>query len=165
MNSKRRGFTLFFVILLLLPFIGCAGLSSYGKLYLELNGRDTVTIEQLVERWQDYDVYYAGVSAHRPSAILFDPKGDNRVIQVHHWWVRVDRIETLLELVKWLRFDIKYDPAVRMVLSPDDRLFGYMYTAWNYARILVVDEKTLWVDDLSIPPEYRDSGGFEKVVR
>lgn len=164
MKSKNTRFTVFFMILVLFPFIGCA-CSSYGKLHLEFNGKDRLSIARLAERWQDYEIHYAGVSVHRPSAILFDPKGDDRALEVHRWWIRVDRKETLLELVKWLRFNPNYEPAVRSVLSPDDRLFGYMYTAWYHARILVKDEKTLWVDDLSIPPEYRDSGNFEKVVR
>ncbi|MEW6666824.1 MAG: hypothetical protein AB1512_16605 [Thermodesulfobacteriota bacterium] len=162
MRSNNRNLLFFFLILMVFPFSGCAGLSPYGKLYLTADGKDRVTIEQLVERWQDYDVYWAGVSTHRPSAVLFDPKADDRVLQVHHWWVKLDRKETLLDLVKWLQFDMDYDPEVRMVLSPDDRLFGYMYTAWHYARILVKDEKTLWVDDLSMPPELRFIGSAEQ---
>jgi hypothetical protein len=161
MKSNRGNPAALILILILFAFAGCAGLSSYGKLYLPVDGKNRVTIQHLVERWQDYDIYWAGVSTHRPSAILFDPKGDDRVLQVHHWWVKVDRVETLLELVRWIRFDIRYDPAVREVLGPDDLLFGYMYTAWPYARILVKDEKTLWVDDLSMPPELRAIGSTE----
>ena len=62
MKSNKKNKILFFVILTLFPLMGCAGNSSYGKLRLEPEGKGKPTIEQLVERWQDYEVYYSGVS-------------------------------------------------------------------------------------------------------
>jgi hypothetical protein len=151
MKSSKRNAILLFVILTALSLLGCTGLSSYGKLYLAPNGKGSVTMGQLVERWQDYDIYYSGIAVHKPSAILFDPKGDDKTLQVHPWWVRVDKKEKLLEILKWIDFYRKFPPRLRMVLGPDNGFFGYMYTAWDHALIKVVDDKTLWVNHLSMP--------------
>lgn len=70
-------------LLLLLPIflmVGCLGIGNYGSIRVA-DGRKGNTIQQLVENWQDYDIYYAGLSYKSPSAIMFDPKkGGKRLI-------------------------------------------------------------------------------------
>jgi hypothetical protein len=39
-----------------------------------------------------------------------------------------------------------------------------MYTAWTHALIRVIDEKTLWVNDMSIPRDYPAGGTTETGV-
>ena len=151
MKSGKSNTILIFVSLVLFLLAGCAGLDAYGKLRLLADGKERVTIEQLVDRWQDYDVYYSGIAVHKPSAILFDPKGDERTLQVHPWWVRVEKKDMLLEILKWIDFYRKFPPRLRAVLGPDNAFFGYMYTPWDHALIKVVDDKTLWVNELSMP--------------
>lgn len=151
MKTTKANIVLFLVILMLVPLMGCAGVQSHGKLRFQAGDRERVTIEQLVERWQSFDVYYSGIAVHKPSAILFDPKGDERTLQVHPWWVRVDSKDTLLEIFEWINFYRKYPPRLRVVLGPNDDFFGYIYSAWDHALIRVVDDKTLWVNELSMP--------------
>lgn len=158
--NRERAFRFLFVLVLFLP-TACAGLQSHGKLRLQPQGKDRVTIEQLVEEWQGYDIHYAGINVNKPSAVLFDPKGDDRSLQVHPWWIKVNRKETLVEIIRWLEFDKHFEPLVWRVLGPDDRFFGYMFTAWTHALIRVVDENTLWVNDLSMPPDYPAGGNTE----
>jgi hypothetical protein len=161
MKSSKRHTILFFVILAALPLLGCAGLHAYGSLRLLAGGKEGVTMERLVDRWQDYDIYYSGIAVHKPSAILFDPKGDEKTLQVHPWWVRVEKKDMLLEILKWMDFYRRFPPRLRAVLGPDNAFFGYMYTPWDHALIKVVDDKTLWVNELSMPRDEasRDGAG------
>jgi hypothetical protein len=154
MRNERGALTLLGVILISLSLAGCAGLDGYGKLRLQPGGKDKITPEKLLENWKDYDIHYTGLSISKPSAVLFDPKGDDRTIQCHKWWVRIEDQETLKEVMSWLTFDNHFDPVVWRILGPGDEFYGYMYTWWNNPLIKVVDEHTLYIDDLSMPPNY-----------
>ncbi len=59
---------------------GCPLIKNYGKLRVQYGLDEKMTIQTLVERWQDYDVYYAGVHKQFASAVLFDPKDDERTL-------------------------------------------------------------------------------------
>jgi hypothetical protein len=68
-------------------------------------------------------------------------------------WVQVKDEETLSKLYRSLWVDIRfYYPKLWRILGPDDRFYGYMYTAWDHAVIKVVDERTLWVEGLPTRP-------------
>lgn len=139
-------------IILILPISTCTFLGPYGKLRVQSEGPEKVTIEMLEERWEDYDVYFAGPWIGRPSAVMFDPKDDDRKLVPHKWWVPVKQREDLLEVISGVRVGQgAFWPIVWRIVGPDDQFYGYMYTAWHYVRIKVVDSKTLWVDDIPLP--------------
>ena len=82
MDAKRREYVSIFIITILILLIsGCA---NYGKLRVEsqdvynANTRysEKMTIEKLLNHWQDYDIYYAGYKASQATGIMFDPKND-----------------------------------------------------------------------------------------
>ncbi len=149
MNSVKHLF--WFLLVAIFAVSGCSG---YGKLRLQEQGKDKVTPEHLARNWKEYNIYFAGISYNKPSALLFDPRGDSKTLQVHPWWERVEDEGTLHEILKWMEFRKDFDPVVWRILGPKGDFFGYMYTAWNHARMKVVDENTLWVDQLSMPPDY-----------
>jgi len=139
-------------MLFIFPLSALAFFGPYGKLWVQPGGQERVTIEMLEQKWQDYDVYYAGPWIGRPSAVMFDPKGDDNKLVPHKWWVQVKTREELAEAVWGIRVQqISFFPLVRMILGPDKQLYGYMYTAWNHVLIKQIDEKTLWVDDIPLP--------------
>jgi hypothetical protein len=154
MRNERGASMLLGVVLITLSLAACAGPGGYGKLRLQPEGKDKVTPAKLLKEWNDYDVYYAGISTSRPSAVLFDPKGDGNTIQCHKWWIRIEDRETLKEVMSWLTFDMHFEPVVWRILGPEDEFFGYMYTWWNHVLIRVVDGHTIWVNDMSMPPDY-----------
>lgn len=154
MRNKKGALRLLGVILISLSLAACAGLGSYGKLRLQPQGKAKVTPERLIENWKDYDIHYAGLSISKPSAVLFDPGGDGKTIQCHAWWVRIEDQEMLKEVMGWLAFDKNFDPVVWRILGPGDEFYGYLYTWWSNPLIKVVDDHTLYVDDLSAPPNY-----------
>jgi len=129
--------------------------SNYGKLRLQQVGKPGVTPDDLVRNWRSYDVYYSGVASHRVSAVLFDPRGDDKKMAVHPWWVKIDNEMFLLEVMEWITFDMQFEPFVWRIMGPYDGFYGYLYTPWNHALLRVMDEKTLWIDDMSMPPDYQ----------
>jgi hypothetical protein len=118
-----------------------------------------MSLDELVERWQDYDVSYAGYSSTFPTALMFDLKNDDKKL-VTDTWKPIEDLETLLKVKKdtWESWRY-YWPKLYKILDPQDRLYGYMYTPWTHVVIKVVDESTLWVEDLPHPPVDR-RGGF-----
>jgi hypothetical protein len=131
--------------------MACAEMGSYGKLNPVYSRTDGISLQTLMERWQDFDVYYAGLSTENPSAVMFDPKGDNKQIVSDKWMLLEDN-ERISEAVHWLTNNVKFPPVLYKMVGPDDRLYGYMYTAWNHVYMKMVDENTLWVHDLPLPP-------------
>ena len=138
--------------------IGCYGLNTYGKLEVELGHRGKITIEDLVENWSTYDVYYAGLSVKNPSAIMFDPGRNNRKL-VNDKWIAVRNKSELISLVRWMNANINFPPDLMCILGPNTHLYGYIYSAWSHVLIIAIDERTLWVDDLPFPPIDNSSGG------
>ncbi len=149
----RRSIVRSTILLIIAISILPAACSSHGRLRLQQAGEFNVTPEDLVRTWKNYDVYYSGVATHRISAILFDPKDDGKTMAVHPWWVKVEDQALLEEVMEWITFDMNYDPVVWTIVGPDNGFYGYLYTGWNHALIRVVDEKTLWIDDMSWPPD------------
>lgn len=152
------------VVMLALVFLmcGCSWYRSYGKVRELSRHEEKLTIQGLIENWQDYTIYYAGSSAQQPSAIMFDPKNDDRAL-VSDKWIRVEDQETLSELISWLEHSTRFPPRLQRILGPDDQFFGYFYSGWNHVVLKVVDERTLWASDLPVAPDfYYNGNGDEK---
>ncbi len=143
---------------------GCSGTTNYGKLRAEPSRGYTATVDELVEKWQSYHVTYAGVAVDNPSAVMFDPKGDERTLVSDKWIALRDQAELSL-LIDSLNANYGYYPVLWRVLGPDDQFYGYMYSAWDHVVIKVVDERTLWVDDLPMPLFDPGGGGLGTIPR
>jgi hypothetical protein len=127
-----------------------SGCASYGKLR-PLSGQErAMSIEALEKNWEDYAVYWTGLSVGEPSGIMFDPKKDDRKL-TNEKWIKVENKATLAELIGWIKMNRDYYPRLWTILGPDDRLYGYMYTGWRNVVIKEVDERTLYVHDLPAP--------------
>jgi len=151
MNIKKYIYLTMAGLVLMVFMSGCPLIKNYGKLGTQYGLDEKMTIQMLEERWQDYDVYYAGVHITLPSAVIFDPKDDERKLLTHEWWVQVKDQQELSEVIRWI-WGGEFSPHLWKILGPDNQLYGYIYTAWDHAHIKVIDEKTLWVDDIPLPP-------------
>jgi len=152
-----------FVFLLSLWF-GVAGCGSYGKLRLQSGPGETMTIQQLEENWQKYNILCTGVEPNVPSAIIFDRKDDDREMIGERWWELKD-YKTLSETIGWIEAQVPagpYYPRLWKILGPDDHLYGYMFTAWDHAVMTVGDDKTMRVLDLPVSPFLAVSGGPQR---
>ncbi len=152
MDAKRREYVSIFIITVLILLIsGCA---NYGKLRKESRGlynantrySENVTIQKLLDNWQEYDIYYAGYKASRATGIMFDPKNDDRKL-LNGWWEKVDTQEQLSYIVKWLGFGSQnyYGNNLYRMMGPDENLYGYVYTPFTHVVFKSVDEKSMYV--------------------
>lgn len=146
--------SLLIVAFVLVAFLasGCAGIQG-GQLRLTEKA-DAVTVQTLVKNWQDYEVYYAGLHAGHPSAVMFDPKGGDRVILTERWFKMKDK-ELLDDVIDSIQRQLSfagYYPRLWKVIGPDGDLYGYMFTSWDHASMRLTGEKTLFVNDLPMPP-------------
>jgi hypothetical protein len=141
-------------IALLIGFAsGCSTVKGYGKLDYPQRTEPKMTLDQLVKNWQDYHVYYSGVWEGYVYGVMFDPKNDDRKLVGHKWWAPVETQEDLHQMI--LRIDaFPFEPQLWKILSPDNHLYGFIYTFRYPVMIKVVDDRTLWVDELTFPPLY-----------
>jgi hypothetical protein len=140
------------ILLVGLLMSGCA-FSPYGRLVLP-DRTDALTLETLVRHWEDYEIHYAGVHAGHPSAVLFDRKDDDRGFMTERWFKVKDK-EMLDDLVDSIQRQLPlagYSPRLWRIIGPDGRLYGYLFTSWDHAVMKSVDENTLFVNDLPMPP-------------
>jgi hypothetical protein len=141
MNAKGR---LILAGILILGFTaGCAG--SYGK--MRVADKDVMTVETLVNNWQNYEVYYYG-DGNRAIAVLFDPKTDGKTLKMGPRWDRMPDQTTLNKMVGYIKqepFRGVYGPRLWTVLGPDGSTYGYTYTVLTELLLEVVDEKTMLV--------------------
>jgi hypothetical protein len=148
-------------IRLLLPLLlltGCLGLEKYGSIR-SASGQYTNSIQNLIENWQEYHIYYAGLSYKSPSAILFNPKEGNKRV-VSKKWVPVTDQSVAITIVKWLDSYVNFPPYLSIVLGPNGDFFGYVYTsAVEQVVVREIEPNTLFVEDIPLPPFDYGPGG------
>jgi hypothetical protein len=168
MNMKRYICPAATVLVSILFMSGCSWLKNYGKLRLQPRREKKVTIQELKDSWHDYTVYYAGhhvsLSIKHPSAVMFDPKKDDKALAVDRW-TKVEDQETLSKLISSIQsHKATYNPTLWRILGPDDQFYGYLFSALDRVAVVikVVDDKTMWVFNLPRPPYIREhpAGGI-----
>jgi hypothetical protein len=140
-------------LFLMLLHSGCVVTENYGKLAMQQGG-SRLTPEDLAQTWDRYNVYYAGYSPENPFAMIFDPKGDDKILHVHRFWDPVKDEKTLREAMKWLGVRKERDPYIYRILSPKGDFYGYMYTGLSHVTIKVISDHTLFVDKITMSADY-----------
>jgi len=127
---------------------------KYGKLEIVPKGQDQLTIQDLIDKWDDYNIYYsdnyAGYSERSPLGIVFDPKNNDTTL-VGDRWYKVRDQKTLIELTKWIYPTTQYEPWLNEILGPDGRFYGYLYYSYGFVTLKMVDDKTMYVFGLEDP--------------
>ena len=154
---KRKKYLCLIFIGIVIAY-GCSLLSGYGKLRQQNKKVDGITIQQLEDTWEDYTIYYAGyygsLSIKHPSAVVFDPRNDERKLEGDKWTIVSDK-QTLLELIDSIQRQESLEglnPDLWKIYGPDEKFYGYFYSAWGHLVVKVVDEKTMEMYDLPLPP-------------
>jgi hypothetical protein len=147
------------LILLSLSFIsGCALTKGSGKIWAE----PKVTIQDLERDWNDYTVYYAGLSEKTAAALMFDLKNDdNRLLGKA--WTEVKDKKTLAKIVGLIQSYSQFDPSVWKILGPNDQLFGYIFAPRTQILMKVIDDHTLYVYDVESPLFFGGGDGHDDV--
>jgi hypothetical protein len=144
-EMKKRFLMSWLIVAFLLS--SCLGHGKAGKLKLE-RSRDGVTIDSLAEKWEEYDIYYDGDSEMRPTAVLFDPRADDKHL-IARKWVKVEDPGQLGNLISWLESRGKIFVKVYGIAGPDDQIYGYMYSKRKDLRIMALDASTLLMDNFT----------------
>ena len=142
--NRLAGIT--FLILVLI--VGCSG--PHGNIRKQTDNEDKVTLAELRDNWDDYDIYYSMRSNRWAGAIMFDPKNNSTKLTGDSW-IKIEGQEALDEKIKEVQ--ILYDyKRVFLIVGADNQVFGYMFYPY-YLRLPaeIVDEQTLYVGSL---PDY-----------
>jgi hypothetical protein len=148
-----------FISVFLLAFIiySCASWQkNYGKLRILPESRNELTIQNLIDKWNDYNIYYSDIyEGYNPRAalgIMFDPK-NNETTLVGDRWKKVKDQKDLIEMTKWIYSNTQYKPWLNEILGPDGKFYGYLYYSYGFVTLKVVDDKTMFVFNLEEPRE------------
>jgi hypothetical protein len=135
------------VTLLFVFILGCSG--TYGKIKNQTGTDDQVTIAELMDNWEDFDIYYGMRSSVYADAMMFDPK-DNDTKLAGNSWIIIEDQETLNQRIKEIKNRYSY-ARVNIIEGENNQVFGYMYYHSNlHVPVKIVDERTLYVN--SLPP-------------
>ncbi len=161
--GKMKKYRFTGVLLIALVIFSCASWQqNYGKLIRLPQSQNEVTIQDLIEKWEDYNIYYSdkydGFDARSPLGIMFDPKNNDTAL-VGDRWKKVEDQKTLIEMTRWIYPTTQYEPWLSKILGPDGRFYGYLYYSYGFATLKVVDDNTMYVFNLDEPREegYGDS--------
>lgn len=133
------------VILILIFIMGCSG--NYGQIKKQTGADDKVTLSELRDNWDDYDIYYGMRSNRYADAIMFDPKDNGKKLKGDSW-IKIEDQETLVEKIKGLQGIYDY-AKVHIIEGADNQFFGYMYYGgYFHVSVNIVDEQTLYVSSL-----------------
>ena len=99
--KKYKFLSVFFVALII---TSCASWSNnYGKLRMIHKSQNEVTIQSLIDKWDDYNIYYSDQfeesNVRTPLGIMFDPKNNDTTL-VGDRWYKVRDQNALIELTK-----------------------------------------------------------------
>jgi hypothetical protein len=130
-------------ILIVALVVGCAGV--YDNLKPADKGE--MTVETLVNSWQNYNVYYLG-DFSIPYAVLFDPKEDGKTIKVGDRWERVPDQATASRQVGQIGTTGRgvNIPRLYKLVGPDGSVFGYVYTIAVQLNTSMGDANTMFVN-------------------
>jgi hypothetical protein len=152
---KKQRFLSIFLIALFIS--SCASWSNtYGKLRILPESQNGVTIQNLIDKWNDYNIYYSdkyeGYNPRAALGIMFDPK-NNETTLVGDRWKKVKDQKDLIEMTQWIYSNTQYEPWLNEILGPDGKFYGYLYYSYGFATLKVVDDKTMYVFNLEEPRE------------
>ena len=145
------------VFLIALIISSCASWQkNYGKLRILPKSHNEVTIQDLIGKWDDYNIYYSDnyeeSNVRTPLGIMFDPKNNDTTL-VGDRWYKVRDQETLIELTKWIFPTTQYEPWLNEILGPDGSFYGYLYYSYGFVTLKMVGDKTMYVFSLEDPHE------------
>lgn len=152
---KKHRFLSVFLIALFIS--SCASWSThYGKLRMLPESQNGVTIQALIDKWNEYNVYYSDIyDGYNPRAalgVMFDPK-NNETTLVGDSWKKVKTQKDLIEMTEWIYSNTQFEPWLNEILGPDGKFYGYLYYSYGLVTLKVIDDKTMYVFRLEEPRE------------
>ena len=161
---KKLFYIFVFVVFMLMAY-GCTSWhKNYGRLKDITKGPNAVTIQALMDRWGDYNVYYAGRDERFPLGVIFDPKNNDTMLQGDRWKAVEDK-EMLENILDRIERNAEYYPWLKKILGPDDRVYGYLYHSFGPAVFKRIDDNTMYAFDLEDPNDKDGPGRDDHTLK
>lgn len=152
-----KKFRFLVIILIALIISGLAPVEKvYGKLQIVPAGNDQMTIQNLIDNFNDYNIYYsdnyAGYNTRSPLGIMFDPKNNDTML-VGDLWKKVKDQKDLIEMTQWICPTTLHEPFLNKILGPAGQFYGYLYYSCGCVNCKMVGDKKMYVYGLEAPIE------------
>lgn len=154
----KKYIDIFVILILGLIFFGCVSWQeNYGRVKIIPKSYGNVTIQDLIDKWDDYNIYYSDGyygedNARSALGIMFDPK-DNDTMLVGDMWHPIRDKKTLIEATKWIFPTTQYEPWLNEILGPEGKFYGYLYYSYGGVVLKKIDNNKIYVLDLEKPRE------------
>jgi hypothetical protein len=163
-GKKMKTYRFLSVFLMAFIISGCAPwLKNYGTIRMIPKSQNKVTIQNLIDTWENYNVYYSavydGYDPRQALGVMFDPK-NNETKLVGNRWKKIKNKKDLIAATQWIHSNTRHDPWLNEILGPDGKFYGYLYYSYGSVTLKVVDDKTMYVfnlEDLRDGPEPKHS--------
>ena len=143
---------------ILLIHAGCAG---YGNIKYQGLVQGRKMLADIMADFDDYRVYYSGMSEAFPSGIIFEPDyGDRAIAQKD--WIGVKNREKAEKLVRNLERYHQYKPRLYVIVGEDGRNYGYIYTSYTHIVVRQIEPDRIHVYEMYEAPhlKYNTNGAF-----
>jgi len=152
---KKYKFPSVFLIALIIS--GCISWQkNYGKLKIIPKNSNEITIQNLIDKWDDYNIYYSdqydGFSVRSALGIMFDPKNNDTTL-VGDRWKKVNDQNILAKMTQWIVLNTQYEPWLNEILGPDGWLYGYLYYSYGVVTLKMVGDNKMYIFNLEEPPD------------
>jgi hypothetical protein len=147
--KKSFFITIFFILILMVS--GCASsFKNYARVEIVPKKKGAMTIQNLVDQWDKYHIYYAGRDDRFPLGIIFDPK-DNDTSLTGDRWKNIESKKNLLAIMGRIEPTTSYYPSLSEIIGPDGRLYGYLYHSFGPAVFKRIDDNKMYAFNLEDP--------------
>jgi hypothetical protein len=151
-GGPMEGIKVFFVAAMCLTWIlftsGCA---SQGRLKVQYRSDTTKAMMDIQENHNQYVIHANEWPAGEVSAIVFDPKGDDRTIE-NDGWTKVTSKEQLSKLIE--RSGRNIYRQLFKIYGPNEEFFGYLLGGERYVWIRTIDANTLKLISTNWSPDF-----------
>jgi len=157
MMKKYKFLSVFLFALIALVIWGCVSWQkNYGKLKIIPKNSNEITIQNLIDKWDDYNIYYSdqydGFSVRSALGIMFDPKNNDTTL-VGDRWKKVNDQNILAKMTQWIVLNTQYEPWLNEILGPDGWLYGYLYYSYGVVTLKMVGDNKMYIFNLEEPPD------------
>ena len=144
--KQQRGMILSILIFSMVLIIqGCA---TGPKIRAQRGSNERISLQDLEETWEEYDISYAGRSVTDFYGIMFDPKDDDIKLGGNRW-EKIEDQETRAKVFDSLPNKTIYPSKIE---GPDDQFYGYiLYIKREGAKtqravVKMLDDKNLTIN-------------------
>ncbi len=144
--EQRKGMILSILIFSIVLIIN--GCGPVPRIKPQRGPNERISLQELVQNWEDYDILYAGWSVTDIYGIMFDPKNNDMKLGGNRW-KKIEDQDTREKVFGMVPEKTRYPSRI---VGPEDEFYGYiLYIKKEGAKtqravVRVVDDQNLTID-------------------